>query len=94
VNLPPTEVEGGLTDNPTSISEIFSGDPDEWDRNVPGGEEKMRRMVEELRKHRVELETAPEKKTRVAKEKAAPREDLKGLSGKELLAKLLPGKAS
>lgn len=57
--------------------------PDTW------SEADERRVIEELRKRRREFDATPEAKgKRPAKPPSIPKEDLKGLSGKDLLAKL------
>lgn len=78
-DLPPAEVEGGLTSEPETISIVFSKLRKDWT------EDDMKRMVTRLRALRVDLDNKPEKK---AKAPSVPKEELKGLSGKDLLARL------
>lgn len=80
VNLPPATIEGGLTAEPDSISELFARDPLTWD------EAAMTRMIEVYRARRVEfdLKEATPKGTKKSEPKI-PKEDLKGISGASLL---------
>lgn len=75
----PAEVE--LTQSVDSISDLFARDPMEW------SEADMQRMIEKYRTLRKEFDAKPEsaKRTTAAK---VPKEDLKGLSTDDLLAKL------
>jgi hypothetical protein len=80
---PIPEASSDLTQNTETITELFARDPITW------SDEDMEKMIAHYRKLRINLDAQPEgtKKKAAAKEKV-PVEDLKGLSGAELLGKL------
>lgn len=73
------EVDVALTKDVDSISELFAKSPLEW------SETERKRVVEKYRAMRKELDASPTKKPRTEK---LPVEDLKGISGDDLLGKL------
>lgn len=83
------EVEVDLSGEEDSISVLFGGDPMRWN------EQDMARMVAHLREKRIKLDAG--EKTPKAKKAAAekvPKEELKGISGLDLLGKLGLGSKS
>lgn len=78
-NLEPAQVD--LTSQFDSISELFAGDPLVWN------EVDMNRMIAYYREKRKTLDLTESKPKKSAPVKIAP-EDLKGISGADLLLKL------
>lgn len=77
----PAQVEGGLTADTDSITELFSRQPDDWN------ESRMQRMISELRKLRANLLASPTGTKKVAAPKIA-KADLQVKSGVDLLSAL------
>lgn len=78
----PAQIEGGLTQEVDSITDLFARDPLEWDE--PG----MDRMVKHYRAERVKIESLPNKEKTKSKEKIAPVDLSEAKTGADLLDKL------